>query len=360
MESSQCPNAGRSHELRNFFLYGIAIGLLTSLLFVSHGMVPANLTSPAAAMASAVAPGDLHEQFDLSGLLIDKEKLLVGGPPKDGIPSITDPKVTAVKEATFLENDDRVIGVTINKMNRAYPIRLLNYHEVVNDTLGGVPIAVIYCPLCDSVSVVDRRVDDMTVEFGISGLLHNSNVVMYDRTENALWSQVAMKALSGPHAGFKLHHVNTWQLTTFSEWTAQHPDATVATFETSHNRNYKRDPYAGYAENDELYFPVEHKDKRLPNKARVLGVQVGERTMAVPLDAIREAPGKRLELKFGDDRLIFVCKDKAGLVDVVESPPNARVVHTFWFAWAAFHPDTELYNSSKKAESSAEKPAEDH
>jgi len=136
-----------------------------------------------------------ESQFDLRNLTIPMDQLLHGGPPKDGIPALTEPKTVRVARADFLLPDDRIVAVTKNDESRAYPIRLLNWHEIVNDTLGGVPIAVVYCPLCDSVTVVDRRMDGAALEFGVSGMLYQSNVLMYDRTHNALWSFIR----SGSH-----------------------------------------------------------------------------------------------------------------------------------------------------------------
>lgn len=137
--------------------------------------------------ATVVAQSDSNQtrravalaQFNTYDLTIPREQILSGGPPKDGIPSLTDPKAGVVEDSQYADGD-RMVVVTVGDMTRAYPIRILNWHEAINDELGGVPIAVIYCPLCDSVSVVDRRLSDDTLEFGISGLLHNSNVLLYE------------------------------------------------------------------------------------------------------------------------------------------------------------------------------------
>lgn len=287
--------------------------------------------------ASADAPGSA---FNLENLQVPAERLLSGGPPKDGIPALVDPPVVPVAEADFLRPDDRVVGIVIKNESRAYPINVLTWHEAINDTVGGVPIVVIYCPLCDSVSVVDRRLDGKTYTFGISGLLLNSNVLLYDRTDQALWSQVGLEALSGPNAGKSLKHL-PWELTTFKDWRASHPKATVVNFNTGHERDYARNPYANYFTTDELMFPVEPLDDRLPKKERVIGVAVGKTAKAYPLQTIQQAKdgtvrdvveGKPLVLKL----------EPSGAVKVVDAPADAKVVHTFWFAWAAFHPNTDV------------------
>ena len=118
----------------------------------------------------------------------------------------------------------RIIGVSLGGQDRAYPFRALMYHEAVNDEVGGVPIAVVYCPLCDSVTVVDRRLAARIYTFGVSGLLYNSNVLLFDRTDDALWSQVGLTAISGPNAGRSLSHL-PWEITTAGDWRTRHADS---------------------------------------------------------------------------------------------------------------------------------------
>lgn len=119
-------------------------------------------------------------RLSFNNLTVPRNEIRVGGPPKDGIPAITDPDITAADTATFLSPQSRVIGATIGKQSRAWPIAVLNYHEIIHDRLGGIPIAMTYCPLCDSAAIFDRRTKDGVREFGVSGLLYNSNVLMTD------------------------------------------------------------------------------------------------------------------------------------------------------------------------------------
>ena len=132
--------------------------------------------------------------FDLANLTVARSQIAFGGPPKDGIAAISNPEIVAFGEIEKLRDDDRMIGVVVEGEARAYPIRVLTYHEAVNDTIGDTPIAVVYCPLCDSVSVVDRRLEGTVREFGISGLLVNSNVLLYDRTDDSLWSLATLRS----------------------------------------------------------------------------------------------------------------------------------------------------------------------
>lgn len=293
-------------------------------------------------------PSALLGQFDTSNLNIDRKRILAGGPPKDGIPSLTDPKTEAAKTATFLRASDRVVGVTVKGSSRAYPISVLNYHEAINDTLGGTPIAVIYCPLCDSVSVVDRRLDGQTYEFGISGLLYNSNVLLYDRQDDALWSQVGLQAVSGPNAGKSLTHL-PFTITRYGDWRKDHSqEGTVCTLDTGHVRNYKRNPYARYFRSDELMFPARLDDERLELKERVIGVKTGDVARAYPIRDILGLPGGTLRDEIDGKALVVKVEGAPSwpTVRLKAAPPDARVVHTFWFAWAAFHPETEIRRPS--------------
>ncbi len=288
--------------------------------------------------------GSLLDQFDTADLAVSRDELLSGGPPKDGIPALTDPSAVPVKQADFLNEDDRVVGIRAGGEARAYPIRLLNWHEIVNDVVGGVPVAVVYCPLCDSVSVVDRRMAGKTLEFGVSGLLHNSNVVLYDRTHQALWSQVGMEAISGPYVGQSLKHL-PFDLVTFGDWRKQEDASRVANFETGHARNYGRNPYASYFRTNDLMFPVaQGAPQSLPPKTRVLGIRYNGHARAYPVDEVVRRPQGRLEDTLGGGTIVLEASS-GETISVTKMPDDAKFTHTFWFAWSAFHPDTEVFEA---------------
>ena len=135
--------------------------------------------------------------FNLDNSSIPIEQIRQGGPPKDGIPALTNPKFVSVSEVDFLNDQDKIIGVSINGKHKAYPIKILNYHEIVNDYLGKSPIVITYCPLCGSGIVFSAIIDSQILHFGVSGLLYNSDVLMYDKETNSLWSQLMMQAVSG-------------------------------------------------------------------------------------------------------------------------------------------------------------------
>ncbi|MHC4447108.1 MAG: DUF3179 domain-containing protein [Planctomycetota bacterium] len=283
------------------------------------------------------------EYFNTEDLILSRDQIRFGGVLKDRIPSLVEPEAVPAAGADFVDPDARVVGVTVGDESRAYPVGMLMWHEVINDTLADVPIAVIYCPLCDSASVVDRRLDDQTYTFGVSGLLRNSNVLMYDRTDDALWSQLGGQAVSGPNAGKTLRHL-PWSLTTFGAWTKSQPDSTVVSFETGWKRDYTVQPYGDYFESDRLMFPIERHDDRLPVKEQVVGVQVDGNVKAYPVQAIVDAPDGRVRDSIAGQTIVLEC-DGDGGVRVVEAPDGAQIVHTFWFAWAAFYARTEVWGS---------------
>ncbi|MHC4218543.1 MAG: DUF3179 domain-containing protein [Planctomycetota bacterium] len=278
--------------------------------------------------------------FNLDDLTVSSREITPGGPPKDGIPSLIDPETVAIDAADHLRDDDRVVGVSLGGQTRAYPVRALTYHEAINDEVGGVPILVVYCPLCDSVSVVDRRLEGGTYTFGVSGLLLNSNVLLHDRTDDALWSQLGFTAISGPHAGRSLTHL-PWDLTTLTGWRRRHPDSTVMTFNTGYDRDYDQSPYGDYLASDRLIFPVSHKDMRLRAKTPVVGIKLGDYARAYPADAIRDAADGIVRDTMDGETIVLEAGPES--VRVAEAPPAALIAHTFWYAWAAFHPGTEIY-----------------
>lgn len=159
-----------------------------------------------ATMSSGAAPTKAIEKAS-DKAIVPLDKIVGGGPRRDGIPSIDSPKFTPVKDAN-LQNGELVLGLNINGDVRAYPLQIIVWHEIVNDVVGGEPVAITYCPLCFSNQVFKRTVEGEAVEFGTSGKLYNSNLVMYDRASESLWSQALGQAIAGENAGMKLERVS--------------------------------------------------------------------------------------------------------------------------------------------------------
>lgn len=286
--------------------------------------------------------------FDISNATVPEAEIRSGGPPKDGIPALSTPTMIAAAEADYLQPNDRVIGVVIDGQARAYPLAILNYHEIVNDRVGEQPFAVSYCPLCDSASVFSRRLGDAEREFGVSGLLYNSNVLMYDRSEGAesLWSQIKNEAIAGPAVERRLK-LMPLELTTWQSWRERHPTTLVLSSDTGHQRNYARNPYADYFATEALMFPVNRVDDRLPSKERVLGVFSGDQAKAYPLSAF-SAEQSRIEDEINGQRIVVEYDPQSDSLRVVEADEDVTWMYSLWFSWYAMHPETAVYGFSSE------------
>lgn len=295
-----------------------------------------------------LAIGESHAQtkngFDLSDALIPPEDMRSGGPPRDGIPSIDDPKFLEAGDAGYLDADDRILGVTKNDIAKAYPIRVMNWHEIVNDRFGETPVAVTYCPLCGSGVAYNARVAGEIRTFGVSGLLYNNDVLLYDRESESLWSQLMNKAIAGPLKSTELQPVRMVH-TTWSAWRTEHPESLVLSRETGFDRDYAKSPYAGYAEKPGTIFPVTNTDNRLPTKALVLGVEIDGKYKAYPFRELDKA-GPTVRDEFNGSELI-ISYHREHRSARLESPREGEVhsLTLYWFAWAAFHPETAVFRS---------------
>jgi hypothetical protein len=209
--------------------------------------------------------------------IVPLDQIVSGGPPPDGIPSIDNPKFVSVQEAgnNFLADSDLVLGLNINGDIRAYPLQILVWHEIVNDKVGGVPVAVTYCPLCFTNQVFNRTLlllNGQVVQFGTSGKLYNSNLVMYDRTSKSLWSQALAEGIVGKYAGVKLQRI-PFDIAYWKDWKQLYPNSKILSRDTGFNRPYGADPYGNYYTSTQLYFPVSNHDNRLGLKEKVVGLE---------------------------------------------------------------------------------------
>lgn len=288
-----------------------------------------------------------YNGFDLQAALVPLEAIERGGPPRDGIPAIDQPRfVAAVRSG--LKAGDRVLGLIRNGVTRAYPVRILNWHEVVNDRLAGDPIAITYCPLCGTGMAFDARLGGASgareLSFGVSGLLFNSDVLLYDRATASLWSQLRQQAISGPLKGSVLTAVPL-EHTTWEDWRHRFPATEVLSFETGVARDYGRDPYAGYEAVNRLMFQVQHRDERIGPKEWVLGLSIGKARKAYPFRTLATRVDKTgvLEDRLGGQvvRIRYDARHRTARAEDAAGRPLASVL-AFWFAWVAFHPETEL------------------
>lgn len=330
---------------------------------------------------------------------ITSDELLSGGPPRDGIPPIDDPTFeTPASAEAWLAGNEPVISVEINGEARAYPLQIMTWHEIVNDTVGGEPVIVTFCPLCNSAITFSRVVDGEVFDFGTSGLLRKSDLVMWDRQTETLWQQFTGEGLIGDLATVRLEFVPSL-LISFDDFREQHPDGQVLSIDTGFNRNYGRNPYVGYdtiGSNPFLFDGV--VDGRLAATERVITLaqeDVGE-DVAYPLSVLSDAgvindsrgdsdivvfhvPGTSSALGAGniadgedvgaagvynrsiDGQLLTFTSNGDSFTDTetgstwnihgvatagdLEGSRLEPIVHAnhFWFAWAAFKPDTVIF-----------------
>ena len=327
--------------------------------------------------------------------LIDPEKLLSGGPPPDGIPAIDNPRFQRARDVDWLAATEAVLSLTIAGETRAYPIQILTWHEIVNDTVAGIPVAVTYCPLCNSGVAFDRRAAGRVLTFGTSGKLYADNLVMYDRQTESLWPQLTGQSAAGVLTGTTLH-AEPLGTVAWRDFRSAHPDGWLLTRDTGHRRPYGQNPYAGYDDPaGDVLFELPRRDGRLPVKERVVGIAGSRDSVAVVRSALARAGVRELRVdgldvvvwhRSGqasalDDESISRGRD-VGTVGVFIPVVGGRHLHfvvdgngfrdretgsrwtllggatrgplagrqlalylhldTFWFAWVTFRPDTRI------------------
>ncbi len=305
------------------------------------------------AHAAGLVAGPTLNGFDLGNASIPVSEIERGGPPRDGIPAIDSPRFIPASSARELAPGDRVLGLRLGGEARAYPVAILNWHEVVNDVLGGVPVAVTYCPLCGTGVAYRAEVAGRRLQFGVSGLLYNSDVLLYDRQTESLWSQILSRAVSGPMRDQTLTMI-ALEHTTWSDWRARHPDAAVLSRETGFARDYDRDPYLAYRLSDALMFGVSAQNDAYPAKTWVLGVELAGRTKAYPFPELAQLETRTFVDRIGDAdvRIVF---DPDNLSARAERPDGEALptIMAYWFAWFAFHPQTEVFRADTKGEAAS-------
>lgn len=282
--------------------------------------------------------------FNLDNASIAQDEIVSGGPPRDGIPALNYPAFESAAQVDWLREYDRILGVEIAGQVRAYPVRILDWHEIVNDRLGDQYFAVTYCPLCGTGMVFASNADNGALVFGVSGLLYNSDMLLYDRNTDSLWSQIMGEAVSGALLGTELPQLPV-TYTTWSSWRERHPQSEVLSRDTGYNRDYRRGPYGNYAETSRLMFDVSHRPPRdYHPKEYVVGVEVNEQFKAYPFKELR-AQGLSSFTDELDGKTLTVRWDaQAESAEILDSEgERIPAVTGFWFAWYTFHPDTQVF-----------------
>ncbi|MBT4220467.1 MAG: DUF3179 domain-containing protein [Rhodospirillaceae bacterium] len=285
---------------------------------------------------------------DFSKHTIDLGEVFSGGPPKDGIPSIDSPKFTSLAESRGLSDSEPVVGLVINGDARAYPLRVLMWHEIVNDTVGGVPVTVTYCPLCNSSIVFERRLNGRTLDFGTTGKLRNSDLIMYDRQTESWWQQFLGEAIVGEMTGKNLVMIPS-RLESLALFKQRAPTGKVLVPTNPSKRSYGTNPYAGY---DSRTRPYGFFTGPFPEgiEAMVRVVAVGSEAWSLPL--LRDKGSIRagdLEIRWqaGQNSALDASTIAKGrdVGNVVVMRNGKDVVHdvTFAFVFHAFHPNGVLH-----------------
>ena len=263
-----------------------------------------------------------------------------GCPARDCIPSIDAPKFVAAADAAHVADDDIVIAISFGGEHRAYPAQILDHHEIVNDTVGGEPIAITWCPLCGSAVGVRRRVNGETTEFGVSGVLYNSDLVFYDRTTETLWDQVEAKGIVGPLTGEKLALVPV-TMTRWSRWRAAHPDTVVLSADTGFVEDYSIDHYGKYRDSTRIAFPVSNGDDRVHPKSVVFGFNIEGNSVAYTESLLHKHGTFRHDFN-GIEHAVTMHDDGSVSLRRGEIAGVLEPIRLYWFAWYTFHPQTEL------------------
>lgn len=228
---------------------------------------------------------------DFSKTAVDFNEIQSGGPKKDGIPAIDEPKfVSSTSAAAWIAPKEPVISLELNGQARAYPLQILMFHEIVNDELGGIPVTVTFCPLCNASIVFDRRVNDQVLDFGTTGNLRKSDLVMYDRQTESWWQQFTGKAIIGDLVGTQLKRF-TGNIVAFEDFQKAYPQGDVLSKDTGFFRPYGQNPYRGYDSiEDRPFLFFDPLDPRLPVMERVLNVSIGGENTLYPFSLFKNNP----------------------------------------------------------------------
>lgn len=283
--------------------------------------------------------------FVLDGASIPINEILQGGPGKDGIPAIDSPVFIQPIDAAFLKPNDRILGLELDGKAKAYPVKILDWHEVVNDSIGGRNFAVTFCPLCGTgLAFETSTMNGADTTFGVSGLLYQSDVLLYDRASESLWSQLLGRAVTGDRLGELLQTIPVFH-TSWEDWLSRYPNTQVLGTQTGFLRDYDRSPYADYGESRRLYFQVSEKvpDTFHP-KEQVLGLELDGQFRAYPFSELAKLGKKSFQDNLSGKVLEVHWNPEAVSAYVLDETGNTfHSVTSFWFAWYAFHPKTDVF-----------------
>ena len=304
------------------------------------------------------APPEIAYGFttDFCRHLVPLSEFRAGGPGRDGIPALDHPRFAPASSVGWLAGREPVIELTVAHDARAYPLQILIWHEIVNDRVGGVPVTLTFCPLCNTAIAFDRRVSGHTLSFGTTGNVRNSDLVMYDRQTESWWQQFDGQALVGRYAGMHLHELPA-RIVAWRDFERRHPHGLVLTRNTGFSRPYGENPYSGYDDaSSPPIFPAAHAgDARLQPKERVVFLERARDAAVVPFSVLRRR--RLIRVTVGGHKLVVRWRGgvasaldsssipqgrDVGAASVTESGKPVVFDEPFWFAVAAFRPHVRI------------------
>jgi hypothetical protein len=361
--------------------------------------LPAQDLMPPTLLPGEPPPARAEAEFktDFSKHSVPYGEILSGGPPKDGIPAIDEPNFISVNEANQWLNDrEPVVFVQVGDDARAYPIQILIWHEIVNDAVGDEPLMISFCPLCNTAIAFERTFNGQILDFGTTGRLRYSNLIMYDRQTETWWQQATGDAIAGELTGAQLEFYPA-SMISWGDFKSLYPDGKVLSHETGYSRNYGNNPYFGYDNINQTPFLFNGMTPdQLPPMARVLTVELNSEAVAYPYEVLRERKVIN-DTVGGEDIVVFWAEGTASALDTREIPDGREVgaavaysrlldrrtltfsfageiildeltgsewnilgqaaagemtgkqltpvvsINHFWFSWAAFKPETRVY-----------------
>lgn len=268
---------------------------------------------------------------DFSKRSVNIEEIRSGGPPKDGIPAIDKPRFISIKQADhWLNSQEPVIVLTLKGQAHAYPLQVLIYHEIVNDELADIPVSVTFCPLCNASIIFDRRVEGRVLDFGVTGKLRNSDMIMYDRQTESWWQQFTGKGIVGEYTGTVLKQIPA-SIVAYGDFRESYPTGLVLSKKTGYSRPYGRNPYRGYDRVGDSPFLFKGKtDGRLHAMERVIFVRHGKQHRLYPFGLVNEL--NVINDKLGDlEIVIFGKQGTLSVLDAEEINRSRKIVSaTAW------------------------------
>jgi len=301
-------------------------------------------------LSATTTTTQIQTTSDGTKYILDPDKVRGGGPRKGGIgidrgiPALDESNIkytTVEKASEWIKDNELVLAFEHKGIKRVYPLQIMVFHEIANDVVAGDPIAITYCPLCGSGIAYYRVLNNQVVKFGTSGKLYNSNLIMYDDLTDTYWQQIDGKAIIGELTGQELIELSI-DTVTWRDYKVNNPDAQVLSKDTGMSRRYGNDPYGNYYEDSFLIFPVDNENNIIHAKTPIVGIEINGKYKAYQEDQVRKQ--KIIQDKFNGINIKLEA-DESGIITITNLDSGAEIIkeRDFWFAWYAFHPETELY-----------------